>query len=61
MSNIKIVNVSILCTGGKGMIVPATMTEPTKTVRSTNKAQVKLIGVNLVIHQFCDYRQYQQG
>ena len=32
----------------RGMLVPATITEQTKTFRSTNKAHGKLTGVNLV-------------
>ena len=35
---------------GKGVPVPATMTEQTNTFRSTNKAHGKLTGVNLVFH-----------
>ena len=53
-----------MCRGegvGRGMAVPATMTEQTKTLISTNKAHGKLSGVNLVFHQWCDYRKYQQG
>ena len=38
------------------MPVPATMTEQTKTLRSTNKTHGKLTGVDLVLHQWCDYR-----
>ena len=34
---------------GKGMPVPATITEQTKILRSTNKAHGKLTGVNLVL------------
>ena len=41
---------------GKGMPLPATITEQTKILRSINKAHGKLTGVNLVLH-----RQYQQG
>ena len=33
---------------GRGMPVPATITEQTKIFRSNNKAQGKLTGVNLV-------------
>ena len=36
---------------GRGMPVPATITEQTKILRSTNKANGKLTGVNLVLHQ----------
>ena len=64
LSNINIVNVPFLCAGGrggKGVAMPATITEQTKTLRSTNKACGKLTGVNIVFHQWCDYRQYQQG
>ena len=40
-----------MCRGegvGRGMPVPATITEPKKILRSTNKAHGKLTGVNLV-------------
>ena len=40
-----------MCRGegvGRGMQVPATITEPKKILRSTNKAYGKLTGVNLV-------------
>ena len=47
--------------GNAIMPVPATKTEQTKTLRSTNKSRGKLTGVNLVFHQWCDYGQYQQG
>ena len=46
-----------MCRGGGGggvgrvMTVPATITEQTKILRSTNKAHGKLTGVNLVLHQ----------
>ena len=36
---------------GEGMPVPATSTEQTKTLRSTNKAHGKLTGANLIFHQ----------
>ena len=36
------------------MPVPATMTEQTKTLRSTKKAPGKLTDVNLVFHQWCE-------
>ena len=36
---------------GREMLLPATMTEQTKILRSTNKAHGKLTGVNLVLHQ----------
>ena len=53
-----------MCKGegmGKGVPVPATMTEQTNTFKSINKAFGKLTGVNLVFHQCCNHRQYQQG
>ena len=53
-----------MCRGegvGRGMPVPVTITEQTKILRSTNKAHGKLTDVNLVLHQWCEYRQYQQG
>ena len=40
-----------LCRGEGGMPVPATITEQTKILRSTNKAHGKLTGVNLALHQ----------
>ena len=43
-----------MCRGegvGRGMPVPATITEQTKILRSTNRAHDKLTGVNLVLHQ----------
>ena len=43
---------------GRTMPVPATITVP---LRSTNKAHGKLTGINFLFHQWCDYRQYQQG
>ena len=36
---------------GRGMPVPATITEQTKILRSTNKAHGKRTGVNLELHQ----------
>ena len=36
---------------GRGMPKPATISEHTKILRSTNKAHGKLTGVNLVLHQ----------
>ena len=36
---------------GRVMSVPATITEQTNILRSTNKAHGKLTGVNLVLHQ----------
>ena len=55
MSNINIINVPFLCAGGKGwegvVPVPATITEQTKILGSTNKPHGKLTGVNLVLHQ----------
>ena len=43
------------------LLIKLTMTEQTKTLISTNKAHGMLTGVNLVFHQWCDYKQYQQG
>ena len=37
--------------GEKGMPLPATITEQTKILRSTNKAHGMLTGINLVLHQ----------
>ena len=51
LSNINIVNVPFLCAGGRGMPVPATITEQIKILRFTNKAHGKVTGVNLVLHQ----------
>ena len=51
LSNINSVNVPFLCAGGRGVPVPATITEQTKILRSINKAHGKLTGVNLVLHQ----------
>ena len=52
-----------MCRGrvGRGMPVPATITEQTKILKSTNKAHGMLASINLVLHQWCEYRQYQQG
>ena len=53
-----------MCKGkviGKGVSVPATMTEQTNTYISTNKYHGKLTGVNLVFHQCCNNGQYPQG
>ena len=36
---------------GRRVPVPATITEQKKILRSTNKADGKLTGVNLVLHQ----------
>ena len=47
LSNINSVNVPFLCAGGRGMPVPVTMTEQTKTLRSTNKAHGKLLALIL--------------
>ena len=44
-----------MCRGegvGRGMPVPATITEQTKILRSTNKTHGKLTGVNLVLHYY---------
>ena len=46
---------------GRGMPVPAAITEQTQIFGSTNKAHGKLTGVNLVLHRYCEYRQYQPG
>ena len=51
LTNINSVNLPFLCAGGRGMPVPATITEQTKILRSINKAHGKLTGVNLVLHQ----------
>ena len=53
LSNINIVNVPFFHVQGegvgRGMSVPAIITEQTKILRSTNKAHGKLTGVNLVL------------
>ena len=51
ISNLSNINVPFLCAGGRGMSVPATITEQTKILRSINKAHGKLTGANLVLHQ----------
>ena len=37
--------------GGRGMPVPATITEQTRILRSINKVHGKLTGVNLVLYK----------
>ena len=41
---------------GRGIPVPATITEQTKILRSINRAHGKLTDVNLVFLQWFDYR-----